>query len=169
MSYRYEGNGNFSTDAERRAQSQQAQKNQAKKTQSAPKKESTSSSKPSNSDMGSWIFIAVMFAVAWPIGLILLISKLSEDGKSAKKAAPKKKQQTKSTVKSAVSGVTRSPNDSVGTARVLKIVGIALAAIGALAALGTLSDLPYALEYGYLLSLMEDLFISAGLDRKSVV
>ena len=161
MSYRYEGNGNFSTDAERRAQSQQTQKNQAKKTQSAPKKESTSSSKPSNSDMGSWIFIAVMFAVAWPIGLILLISKLTEDGRSTKKSGSKKKQ-TKSGVKSAVSGVTRSPNDSAGTARVLKIVGIALAAIGALATLGTLSDLPYALEYGYLLSLMEDLFVSAG-------
>ena len=30
-----------------------------------------------DSDIGSWIFIAVMFTVAWPIGLILLLIKLS--------------------------------------------------------------------------------------------
>ena len=28
--------------------------------------------KKNNNDLGSWIFIAVMFAVAWPVGLILL-------------------------------------------------------------------------------------------------
>ena len=36
--------------------------------------------KKNNNDLGSWIFIAVMFAVAWPVGLILLLSKLSEGG-----------------------------------------------------------------------------------------
>ena len=154
MSYRYEGDGNFSTDEQRRTKPQ------------PPKK-------PDNGDMGSWIFIAVMFAVAWPIGLILLISKLKESGgkkttttKTTTKSTYTKTTQTqtasRSTVKSTVSHVTRSPNDSTGTARVLKIVGIVLAAIGALAALGTLSDLPYALEYGYLLTLLEDLFIASG-------
>lgn len=34
--------------------------------------------KKNDNDLGSWIFIAVMFAVAWPVGLILLLSKLSE-------------------------------------------------------------------------------------------
>ena len=29
-----------------------------------------------DSDIGSWIFIAVMFTVAWPIGLILLLINL---------------------------------------------------------------------------------------------
>ena len=28
--------------------------------------------KNNNNDLGSWILIAVMFAVAWPVGLILL-------------------------------------------------------------------------------------------------
>ena len=74
MSYRYEGNGNFSTDEQWRTQPQ------------PPKK-------PDNGDMGSWIFIAVMFAVAWPIGLILLISKLKESG-------GKKTTTTKTTTKS---------------------------------------------------------------------
>jgi len=36
--------------------------------------------KKNDNDLGSWIFIAVMFAVAWPVGLILLLSKLSEGG-----------------------------------------------------------------------------------------
>ena len=36
--------------------------------------------KNNNNDLGSWILIAVMFAVAWPVGLILLLSKLSEGG-----------------------------------------------------------------------------------------
>ena len=29
--------------------------------------------KKNDNDLGSWIFIAVMFAVAWPVGLILLL------------------------------------------------------------------------------------------------
>ena len=156
MSYYYEGDGNFSTDEQRRAQNAQ------NKTQPTPPK-------PSNSDMGSWLFIAVMFAVAWPIGLILLISKLGEGKKStpAKKTAAKKTTAAgntaqKKTVRSAVSGVTRSPDDSDTSARVLQIVGICLTAVGALVALGTLSDVPYALEYGYLLTLLEDLFIAGG-------
>lgn len=33
-----------------------------------------------DNDIGAWIFIAVMFTVAWPIGLILLLIKLSESG-----------------------------------------------------------------------------------------
>ena len=150
MSYYYEGDGSFSTDAERRAR---------KQAQPKPPK------KPDNKDMGSWIFIAVMLAVAWPIGLVLLIGKLKEDG--GKKGAAESRRvddaaEKKSRVKSAVSGVTRSPNDSSTAARVLKIVGIALVAVGALACLGTLSDMGYALEYGYVLSLLEDLFVAAG-------
>ncbi len=64
MSYRYEGNGKFSTDEENRKSTTQST---AKAT--PPEKDS---------DIGGWLFIALMFAVAWPIGLILLISKLSD-------------------------------------------------------------------------------------------
>ena len=47
MSYRYDGNGNFSTD----------QPNKSRQTgQPSPEK-------PTNSDMGSWIFIAIMFRI----------------------------------------------------------------------------------------------------------
>ena len=151
MSYYYEGNGNFSTDEERRAQKQPRQPQ-------APKK-------PDNGDMGSWIFIAVMLAVAWPIGLILLISKLKESG--GKKGTREKERvsdakEAKGRVKSAVSDVTRSPTDSDKSARIMKIVGICLAAVGAIVALAALMELPYALEYGYMLTLLEELFVSIG-------
>lgn len=53
MSYEYDGNGGL---------------------QPAPPKKN-------DNDLGAWIFIAVMFAVAWPVGLILLLMKLSEGGK----------------------------------------------------------------------------------------
>ena len=39
-----------------------------------------------DNDIGAWIFIAVMFTVAWPIGLILLLIKLSESGNKKKNA-----------------------------------------------------------------------------------
>lgn len=154
MSYYYEGNGNFSTDEKRKEQKTQ---------QPVPPK------KPSDDDMGSWIMIAIMFAVAWPIGLFLLIRKLTDDD-GKKPARTEKTTQTqnaagtqkRTTVKSTVSNVTRTPNDSDKSARVLKIVGIALAAVGLLACVGTLTDLPYALEYGYLWQLLEDLFVATG-------
>ena len=157
MSYYYEGNGNFSTEEEQRE----------KKRQSAP-------SQPTNKDMGSWIVIAVMFAIAWPIGLFLLIRKLREDdgGKKTTTRTYTKTTRTqthtstqtgsRATVKSTVSHVTRSPGDSDKSALVLKIVGIALAAVGLLACVGTLADLSYALEYGYLWQLAEDLFVATG-------
>lgn len=40
-----------------------------------------------NNDLGSWIFIIVMLSVAWPVGLILLISKLSDS--SGGRTAPR--------------------------------------------------------------------------------
>ena len=148
MSYRYDGNGNFSTD----------QPNKSRQTgQPSPEK-------PTNSDMGSWIFIAIMFAVAWPIGLILLISKL-KDGGTKKKSTAKVQTGTggKNAVKAAAGSVTKTPNDSVKGARVMKIVGIVLAVLGLLACLGTLSDLWYYLEYGQLWEMASDLFAAAGL------
>ena len=151
MSYYYEGNGNFSTDEERRAQKQPRQPQPPRK--------------PDNGDMGSWIFIAVMLAVAWPIGLILLIGKLKESGgkKEAEgKARDHDSKEAKGRVKSAVSDVTRSPADSDKSARVMKIVGICLAAVGAIVALTSLTELPYALEYGYVLTLLEELFVAVG-------
>ena len=40
-----------------------------------------------DNDLGAWILIVVMFFVAWPVGLILLIKKLTDDPQRVKKAA----------------------------------------------------------------------------------
>ncbi len=142
MSYRYDGNGNFSTD----------QPNKSRQTgQPSPEK-------PTNSDMGSWIFIVIMFAVAWPIGLILLISKLDE-GSTKKKIATKVKAgaASKSAVKAAANSVTKTPKDSAKGARAMKIVGIVLVALGALAGLALLPELLYCLTQGLWWELISDL------------
>ena len=105
MSYRYEGNGKFTDNNEKKQTA--GKQDDPWATQPKPKK--TQSDKPSNSDMGSWIFIAFMFAVAWPIGLILLISKLGEkDGKSKKAPAASGKTQSKPESKTKAAAVARS-------------------------------------------------------------
>ena len=168
MSYRYEGNGTF-TDEKTEPKKQSASRSDdpwATPPKSQPKSQSksrakASDDKPSNSDMGSWIFIAFMFAVAWPIGLVMLISKLSESGGTAKKPTTSKSKSS-SKVKKAAAGVTRSPKDTSGTARVLQIVGICLAAVGGLVALGLLTDLPYYLEYARWGEIFSDFSVAAA-------
>ena len=145
MSYRYEGNGKFSTDEEKRKSTTQSA---AKPT--PPEKDS---------DIGGWLFIALMFAVAWPIGLILLISKLSEEHGADKKTTAAKAKNSK--VKKAAVHVTKSPRETNGTVRVLKIVGIALTALGGLVALGLLTEVPYYIEYARWWELFSDFSIAA--------
>ena len=87
MSYRYDGNGQF-TD-EKAGKSAPTQNSDPWASQ--PQQKRSGSGKPSDSDVGSWIFIAIMFAVAWPIGLIMLISKLSENDKKKQNERKRKK------------------------------------------------------------------------------
>ena len=148
--YYYEGNGNFSTD-EQRSQNKAKSQTAGKKSAQPQKKDS---------DMAGWLFIAFMFAVAWPIGLILLISKLSEDDEDSKKTTAKSKKKS-SKVKKAASGVTKSPKDTDGTARVLKIVGICLAAVGGLVAMGLLTEIPYYIEYARWWEMFSDFSVAA--------
>ena len=37
--------------------------------------------KPDKNEVWSWVVIAILFAFAWPVGLIVLISKLSDSSK----------------------------------------------------------------------------------------
>ena len=158
MSYRYEQNSGF---------------------ENGPKK--------SDNDVGSWVFIGIMFLVAWPVGLFFLIAKLTDDpkkkkttgqqtksggvytsttgqqsapkteAKAAPKAAPKKKK------------VTSTPQYGRKGSRIMTIVGIVLTVLGALVGLGVLSDLSFYFgEYGDLMWFLEDLspclaFLSGGI------
>ena len=96
--------------------------------------------KKNNNDLGSWIFIAIMFAVWWPIGLIMLLSKLSEGGgrkmrqqarTAAGSAEAKPAQARASAAKNTVRKVTETPNYSDKGAKTMKIIGAAVAILGA--------------------------------------
>ena len=151
MKYEYDGNGGF------RPESQE-------NTASAPSGKNTQQDR----DIGSWVLIGVMFLVGlWPIGLILLISKLSvTKSKSPAKKIDRAEAQNKAASAPQKTGgkVTRSPNDTSKGARVLKIVGTILTAVGGFLLLRVLMDMGFYLgEYGTLRWLLEDLFQPVGI------
>ncbi len=112
-----------------------------------------------NGDWGSWLLIIVMLAAVWPVGLVLLISKLSDSSKkkgSRSSAAPKARQ--------TVQRVTKTPAYSDKGARVMKLIGAVLTAVGALTFFSVLGDtLPYAVQNGAWWDLLQELFYPAGM------
>ena len=119
--------------------------------------------KNSDSDVGSWVLIAFLFVIWWPLGLFFLIKKLGEsDGKKSRTTHTKTVHKTTHTQTTSGSKVTRSPKDTNKTARVLKIVGGILTALGAVACLGVLSELGFYMDYGGLGWFLEDLFPCLG-------
>lgn len=120
--------------------------------------------KKNDSDIGSWIFIAVMFAVAWPIGLFFLIGKLSDGSKKRTATASKTaRPATERKPLQHVSAVTKTPQYSAKGARSMKIIGVILAILGAMAMLGVLSDAGFYMEYGYWWDLIEQMFFPVGM------
>ena len=120
--------------------------------------------KKNDSDIGSWIFIAVMFAVAWPVGLFFLIGKLSDGSKKRTASASKTaRPATERKPLQHVSAVTKTPQYSAKGARSMKIVGVILAILGAMAMLGVLSDAGFYMEYGYWWDLIEQMFFPVGM------
>lgn len=116
--------------------------------------------KKNDNDLGAWIFIAVMFAVAWPVGLILLLMKLSEGGKK------KVRRQTarSDTAQKTVQQVTRTPEYSARSGKTMKIVGAVLGIVGALFLLRELDfTLGYAIEYGDWMYLLRQIFYPVGM------
>ena len=131
-----------------------------------------------DSDIGSWIFIAVMFTVAWPIGLILLFIKLSESGnkrKNARRTAGQSGQRTSQRVtaaspqaekaRSAVEQVTRTPDYTDKGAKVMKIIGAAVAILGAFFLVQQVDyfELRYAIKWHEWMDLLRQLFYPLGM------
>lgn len=136
-----------------------------------------------DNDLGAWLLIGIMFLVAWPVGLILLIKKLSDNPQRMKKAVSdtaehlrskaqemrqeqQKRQsgETQENRQSAVKKVTRTPQLSDKGAKVMKIVGIVLAALGGVAMLGVVGNwLDYAIEYNEWWYFLRQLFYPTGL------
>ena len=131
-----------------------------------------------DSDIGSWIFIAVMFTVAWPIGLILLFIKLSESGnkrKNARRTAGQSGQRTSQRVtaaspqaekaRSAVEQVTRTPDYTDKGAKVMKIIGAAVAILGAFFLVQQVDyfELRYAIKWHEWMDLLRQVFYPMGM------
>ena len=161
MKYEYDGKGGFRPESQENTSAASSSDKNAQQ----------------NRDIGSWVLIGVMFLVGlWPVGLILLISKLSAD-KSKKPAGVRSGSAAQTGVysekpagvsaaasKPAGSKVTKSPKDTSKTARVLKIVGTVLTAVGGVLLLRVLKDLGFYLgEYGMVRWILEDLFQPVGI------
>ena len=132
-----------------------------------------------SNDFGAWLLIGIMFLVAWPVGLILLIKKLTDDPKTKKAAAntaahirDKAREQTRQTASarqtakktSAVKKVTQTPQPSAGGAKALKIIGIILAALGVATMMNVVyNDLSYAVNYQAWWHFLRELFYPVGL------
>lgn len=132
MSYEYDGNGGL---------------------QPAPPKKD-------DNDLGAWIFIAVMFAVAWPVGLILLLMKLGEGGKKKVRRQTARSDAAQKTVQQ----VTRTPEYSARSGKIMKAVGAVLGIVGALFLLRQLGfTLGSAIEYGEWMYLLRQIFYPVGM------
>ncbi len=129
-----------------------------------------------NSDIGSWIFIAVMFAVWWPIGLIMLLSKLSEGGGKKKntrahtpaQTGQRTSQRTQSAqaerARSAVKQVTRTPDYTAKGGKTMKVIGTVLSILGCLALFSAVGDnLSFAYHYNEWWYFARQLFYPLGM------
>ena len=113
-----------------------------------------------NGDLGAWILIAVMFALCWPVGLILLLGKLGEGGKRPRRQAEAQSR----TAQAAVQRVTKTPEYTARGAKTMKLIGAVLGLVGAFLLLRELDlTLGYAIEYGEWLYLLRQIFYPVGM------
>ncbi len=130
-----------------------------------------------DNDIGAWIFIAVMFTVAWPIGLILLLIKLSESGnkkKNAQRTTVQSGQRTSQRVgqtaqaekaRTAVKQVTQTPDYSDKGAKTMKIIGAVVAILGAFFLVQQVDyfELRYAIKWHDWMDLLRQVFYPMGM------
>ena len=130
--------------------------------------------KKNDVDVGGWILIAALFAFGlWPIGLIALISKLSD--KPKKVSSPRSGMRTSTSPNANVSSrstnkvektvvktakkMNRAPKASDKTSRILSIVGAAITAIFGISLVTMLGEV---IAYGWYSYMMEELLPMCG-------
>ena len=136
--------------------------------------------KNNNNDLSSWIIIGAMFLFGlWPVGLILLLSKLSEGSgrkmrqqareawqRTAAGSAEVKSAQAKpAAAKKAVRKVTETPNYSDKGAKIMKIIGAAVAILGAFFLVQQVDyfELRYAIKWHEWMDLLRQVFYPMGM------
>ena len=127
-----------------------------------------SGSEKNNNDLGSWIFIIVMLSVAWPVGLILLISKLS-DSSGRKNRAPRQASsqaaaQAQPKVQQTMQQVTKTPVYTDKSTKTMKTIGAVLGILGCLALFSAVGEnLSYAVQYSEWWFFLRQLFYPVGM------
>lgn len=128
--------------------------------------------KKNDVDVGGWILIAALFAFGlWPIGLIALISKLSDKPKkvnssrggmhtsTSPNANVSSRSKVEKTVVKTAKKMNRAPKASDKTSRILSIVGAAITAIFGISLVTMLGEV---IAYGWYSYMMEELFPMCG-------
>ena len=130
--------------------------------------------KKNDVDVGGWIIIAALFAFGlWPIGLIALISKLSDKPKKVNSSrggtrtstspnanvTARSTNKVEKTVVKTAKKMNRAPKASDKTARILMIVGAAITAIFGISLVTMLGEV---IAYGWYSYMMEELFPMCG-------
>ena len=142
--------------------------------------------KPDNSELWSWIVIALLFAFAWPVGLIVLFAKLSDSNKrkknragtqqtiitaqteepvkgTAASTAAEKKSGSAAQSKKRKGSLTRTPKVSDGNANVMRNIGLVVTAIGGIVLFNTVSDYLFFLQDGHWAWFLEEVFLPMGI------
>ena len=130
--------------------------------------------KKNDVDVGGWILIAALFAFGlWPIGLIALISKLSDKPKKVNSSrggmrtstspnanvSSRSTNKVEKTVVKTAKKMNRAPKASDKTSRILSIVGAAITAIFGISLVTMLGEV---IAYGWYSYMMEELFPMCG-------
>ena len=139
--------------------------------------------KPDKNEVWSWVVIALLFAFAWPVGLIVLFAKLSDrkrksgrgaqstiitaETEDAVETAPgsveKKSSSAGQTKKKGSSILRRTPKVSDGSANVLRTIGAFVTVLGGVALFATASDYLFFLQDGHWAWFLEEVFFPMGI------
>ncbi len=139
--------------------------------------------KPDKNEVWSWVVIAILFAFAWPVGLIVLFAKLSDRKRKSGRGAQATiiTAETEDTVKSTTdsegkTGTTagqpkkskssilrRTPKVSDGNANVLRNIGIFVTILGSIVLFGKVSDYLFFLQDGHWAWFLEEVFFPMGI------
>lgn len=139
--------------------------------------------KPDKNEVWSWVVIALLFAFAWPVGLIVLFAKLSDrkrkSGRGAQStiitaetedtaetaagSAEKKSSSAGQKKKKGSSILRRTPKVSDGNANVLRNIGIFVTILGSIVLFGKVSDYLFFLQDGHWAWFLEEVFFPMGI------
>ena len=140
--------------------------------------------KPDKNEVWSWVVIALLFAFAWPVGLIVLFAKLSDrkrksgrgtqstiitaetednTAETAAGSAEKKSSSAGQKKKKGSSILRRTPKVSDGNANVLRNIGIFVTILGSIVLFNALKDNLFFLKYGNWRAFLEYTFGPMGI------